>query len=337
MNEETKAADLAQRVAELEQERNTTAAHVAMIARQLGDEALQVDDIAVRVLALVADHDAAQQARRDAQALAERYQAERNAAGVQARREVAEQVRALTAERDELRNELDCAEEAADVAACSLVSEDCAGYECVGSYIRAVTQQLAKERDELRTKHDELLTALHGIGRALGLAEAARSPYLITCGVLERVNKLAELERQGPVAWSYGDWFWSERGSIPAPIAGSESPLYARPVPAQPASEPAPQPVAWVLRSTAKSSHPIVVTHRRHLSEAFCDLVEVGIDHLDPLYARPVPAIPEGWRLVNAGALAMVVNALRRDAEEGRPVRGEMADELIAAAPEYKE
>lgn len=55
-----------------------------------------------------------------------------------------------------------------------------------------------------------------------------------------------------------------------------------------------------------------------------------------PLYARPVTAIPDGWKLVNAGALAMVVNALRRDAEEGRPVRGEMADELIAAAPEHK-
>jgi hypothetical protein len=39
-------------------ERDTTAAHVASIARQLGDEALQVDDIAVRVLAVVVERDA---------------------------------------------------------------------------------------------------------------------------------------------------------------------------------------------------------------------------------------------------------------------------------------
>jgi hypothetical protein len=55
---------------------------------------------------------------------------------------------------------------------------------------------------------------------------------------------------------------------------------------------------------------------------------------LAEIEARPVPAIPDGWRLVKSGALAMVVNALRRDAEDGRPVRGEMADELLAAAPE---
>lgn len=33
-------------------------------------------------------------------------------------------------------------------------------------------------------------------------------------------------------------------------------------------------------------------------------------------------------RTVNAGALQMVINALRRDAAEGKSVRGEMADEL---------
>lgn len=37
-----------------------------------------------------------------------------------------------------------------------------------------------------------------------------------------------------------------------------------------------------------------------------------------------------GMRLVNAGALQMVINALRRDADEGKAVRGEMADELLA-------
>ena len=41
-------------------------------------------------------------------------------------------------------------------------------------------------------------------------------------------------------------------------------------------------------------------------------------------------SIPSGMCLVNAGALQMVINALRRDAEEGKAVRGEMADELLA-------
>ena len=48
------------------------------------------------------------------------------------------------------------------------------------------------------------------------------------------------------------------------------------------------------------------------------------------LYDAPQPPVPSGMRLVNAGALQMVINALRRDAEEGKAARGEMADELLA-------
>lgn len=44
-------------------------------------------------------------------------------------------------------------------------------------------------------------------------------------------------------------------------------------------------------------------------------------------------ATPDGFRLVRAGALQMVVNALRRDAAEGKKSRGEMVDELLAPAP----
>jgi hypothetical protein len=40
--------------------------------------------------------------------------------------------------------------------------------------------------------------------------------------------------------------------------------------------------------------------------------------------------VPDGYVLVKSGALQMVVNALRRDAADGKTVRGEMADELIA-------
>jgi hypothetical protein len=42
--------------------------------------------------------------------------------------------------------------------------------------------------------------------------------------------------------------------------------------------------------------------------------------------------VPDGMVLVNRGALNVVVNALRRDAEQGREVRGEMAD-MLSAAP----
>ena len=40
--------------------------------------------------------------------------------------------------------------------------------------------------------------------------------------------------------------------------------------------------------------------------------------------------VPGEMKPVNAGALQMVINALHRDAEEGKVVRGEMADELLA-------
>ena len=50
------------------------------------------------------------------------------------------------------------------------------------------------------------------------------------------------------------------------------------------------------------------------------------------------PAQASGRRVaVDAGALQMVINALRRDADDGRTVRGEMADALLAAAPELAE
>ena len=73
---------------------------------------------------------------------------------------------------------------------------------------------LEKERAEMRTKYDDLLLALHGIGKEMGIPECDRSPYSITCGALERVNRLAEVEVREPVAWqcrfaSDGDAGWS--------------------------------------------------------------------------------------------------------------------------------
>lgn len=43
--------------------------------------------------------------------------------------------------------------------------------------------------------------------------------------------------------------------------------------------------------------------------------------------------VPDGMVLVDRGALKMVINALRRDAEEGRQARGEMADMLATQPP----
>ena len=43
--------------------------------------------------------------------------------------------------------------------------------------------------------------------------------------------------------------------------------------------------------------------------------------------------VPDWSVLVDRGTLNMVINALRRDAEQGKSVRGEMAD-LLAAAPQ---
>ena len=46
------------------------------------------------------------------------------------------------------------------------------------------------------------------------------------------------------------------------------------------------------------------------------------------LGTRRSARVPDGKVLVSRGALAMVLNALDRDAAEGRVIRGEMAQEL---------
>ena len=101
----------------------------------------------------------------------------------------------------------------------------------------AAVHAAADERDELRAKYDELLVALHGIGAALGIPEGDRSPYSVTCGVLERVNRLAEIEAQEPVALveTSGDQGAGIGWSGAAQPVGAK--LYARPVPAQAAPD----------------------------------------------------------------------------------------------------
>ena len=99
--------------------------------------------------------------------------------------------------------------------------------------LRTLKIRAEAERDELRAKYDELLVALHGIGAALGIPEGDRSPYSVTCGTLERVNRLAEIEAQEPVALveTSGDQGAGIGWSGAAQPVGAK--LYARPVPAQ--------------------------------------------------------------------------------------------------------
>jgi hypothetical protein len=58
---------------------------------------------------------------------------------------------------------------------------------------------------------------------------------------------------------------------------------------------------------------------------------QVVIDKIRAAIEQALNAqVSDGYVLVKSGALQMVVNALRRDAADGKTVRGEMADELIA-------
>lgn len=116
-------------------------------------------------------------------------------------------------------------------------------------------------RDALRTNRDELLVALHGIGQALGIPESDRSPYSITCGALECVNRLAEIEAQEPACWAVID-----------PIGGSSVEYTA----------------AW--REACHEHIGSMITE--------ADMPEAANFLVRPLYANPVPAqaVPTGER-----------------------------------------
>ena len=100
-------------------------------------------------------------------------------------------------------------------------------------------------------------------------------------------------------------------------------------------TKPAPQP-------EISTKHGPWVESTLHEGETYCKRcltrsIFAGDRECDPHIveapAAPQPAqgVPDGMVLVDRGVLNMVINALRRDAEEGRQVRGEMADLLSEA------
>lgn len=62
------------------------------------------------------------------------------------------------------------------------------------------------------------------------------------------------------------------------------------------------EPAMYVLRSAAKRPQPAVVQQKKYLSCAISDLVDMGLEHLDPLFTRPIPALADARR---EGAEAM--------------------------------
>ena len=199
------------------------------------DQAQRIADLETKCVTLKRLHDAAADER---DALAQQHRSQHDADSAE--------LRQLCADRDAARKERDALLEAehrissayvdlrAILGAMSPPSTD---WPVLSQYVATVASDVVNERDALREKYDELLVALHGIGRALGLADGDRSPYSVTCGVLERVNRLAEIEAQEPVATV------ETSGSQGAGIgwSGAAQPvgakLYARPVPAQAAPD----------------------------------------------------------------------------------------------------
>jgi hypothetical protein len=61
------------------------------------------------------------------------------------------------------------------------------------------------------------------------------------------------------------------------------------------------EPVTWMLRTSAGYPNPEVVRDIGQLSVSTAEAVRAGQNHLDPLYARPAPAIPTDPGMLIAG------------------------------------
>lgn len=165
------------------------------------DQVWRIADLEVKCVTLKELHDAATDER---DALAQQHRSQHDADSAELRQLCADRD-AARGERDALRVKVYDLERAAvkrreisDEVEAELVDE------C--DTLRTLQIRAESERDALRDKYDELLVALHGIGAALGIPEGDRSPYSVTCGVLERVNRLAEIEAQEPLTDEQRAW-----------------------------------------------------------------------------------------------------------------------------------
>lgn len=174
---------------------------------------------------------------------------------------------------------------------------------------------LKELHDAAADKRDELLVALHGIGKALGIPEGERSPYSITCGTLERVNRLAEIEAQEPVA-----------------------PTVAPREPSQTAGMSIEQRILHV--GGRNNSAGYVEFGGVQAVEA---LVRQVLRDAKTNYASLVPAqaVPDGWRLVPKKLTKEMRSALVKAAREYMQEYGGNSPEVmyeaaVFAAPEHK-
>lgn len=211
----------------------------------------------------------------------------------------------------------------------------------------APATELRRERDELAAKYDELLVALHGIGRALGIEEADRSPYSITCGVLAMANRLAAIEAQEPVAhYRASDAEWLAAGRCATmykdPAEDWIVPLYAHPAPA----------AAPVLAGRVELLRTVAQQILRDI-EATGQLMEWSTPLADALSAAPERAEPAMYELRGTAgtthpqtvtrascvqSVYLVAAALTQDGQElytrhDAPVPMADNEHLYAAAP----
>jgi len=92
----------------------------------------------------------------------------------------------------------------------------------------------------------------------------------------------------------------------------------------------------WMLFEMVKFARAVIeANNAKVLADYSADTVSALIQRNEALEAKVKgleKALSNGV-LVNKGALNVVLNALRRDAAEGRLVRAEMAEELLKATP----
>lgn len=127
-------------------------------------------------------------------------------------------------------------------------------------YWKAEAERLRRERDELRrwkSTNAPRLDALEGLLRAAQSGAAAGR---------EAIASLSSERAANAILTSEGELLAARLAEIEAQ-----------------------EPAMYVLRSTKDRPAPWAVRHPRYLDVGTGDLVRLGLDHLDPLYASPAP------------------------------------------------